>query len=211
MKFYIVSWQAKHKESHWATDGWLNDGNDFFLLQARNRSSVNSRAATGGSQTVQTGRSIHTFTHRTSHTTAGFRGATRATHIPVLCGSTWKCTAVGPVLPAKVLPLVTTVTEATPTALQQRPSASRRQVAGLQAQAPPPQISTTITTTITTPATLHQAIRPRPSTNNTTPWAPQYPTNNLPPGLPTYLSGMCVKVPQECQHRQVTNIRPLTI
>lgn len=67
------------------TGGSVTDGVEFFLLQARSRSSVSSRAATGGSRTAQTGRSIHTFTRRTSHTTVGCRVAIRATHIPARC------------------------------------------------------------------------------------------------------------------------------
>lgn len=141
---------------------------ELFLLQARSRSSVSSRAATGGSRTAQTGRSIHTFTRRTSHTTVGCQGAIRATHIRARFENIWKCTVVEPVLRARVLRLGTTVTAATPTALQLPPSASRQQVAGLQEQAPPPQTSTTIITT-TTPTTLPQAIQPLPSTHNTTP------------------------------------------
>ena len=150
------------------TRGSVTDDVEFFLLQARSRSSVSSRAATGGSRTAQTGRSIHTFTRRTSHTTVGCRVAIRATHIQVRCENIWKCTVVVPVLPARVLPLATTVTGVTPTALQLHPSASRQQVADLQARAPHPQTSTTIIIT-TTQTTLPRAIQPRPSTNNTTP------------------------------------------
>ena len=150
------------------TGGTLTDGVEFFLLQARSRSSASSRAATGGSRTARTGRSIHTFTRRTSHTTVGCRVAIRATHIRVRCENIWKCTVVGPVQLARALPLATTVMAVTPTALQLHPSASRQQVAVLQARVPHPQTNTTIIIT-TTQTTLPRAIQPRPSTNNTTP------------------------------------------
>ena len=67
------------------TGGSVTDGVEFFLLQARSRSSVSSRAATGDSRTARTGRSIHTFTRRTSHTTVECRVVIRATHIRARC------------------------------------------------------------------------------------------------------------------------------
>jgi hypothetical protein len=70
------------------TEESIDDVDCFLLLQARSRSSVSLRAATGGSRTAQTGRSIHTFTRRTSPTTVGCLAATRATHILARCGST---------------------------------------------------------------------------------------------------------------------------
>ena len=177
----------------------------LFLFQGRNRSSASSRAVTGDLRTALTGRSIHTCIHRTSLTTVGYQGATKATHIRAHWGSTWRSTVVEAVqreaVPARVRPQATRATAATRTALQQDPSACLQLEAVRRVRVP--LRLTTITTITIMPITLPLPIRPLPSTNNTIP----YPTSSRRPGRQTCQSGMFAKVPRGCLRLPVTNIR----